>query len=283
MYYYSITQKLFFSFFILLLSCTPKVKDAITLNDKERLLSIPPNCKRIDFNFYADQTEVRNIDYKEYLHWLKTVHGPTSEIYVEAFPDTSVWKSLDNENTLHQTYFNHSGYDVFPVVGISLEQAKDYSKWRSERVTEMYLRVNGIIAKISNPSLDNHFTVQRYLEGKQDWILKQEEIFAAEYTIPTREEWEKIAGKKYEEIHQTIFPDSKESRKILKKEQSLTWTKERSSILNNQKLQSMPVQSYGKNIHGLYGIIGNVAELVDEQNISKGGSWLDAHNEVTVG
>ena len=44
-------------------------------------------------SFYMDETEVANIDYKEYLFWTKRVFGESyPEVYVNALPDTLVWR-----------------------------------------------------------------------------------------------------------------------------------------------------------------------------------------------
>src|ERR1035437_1119135 len=44
-------------------------------------------------SFYMDQTEVRNLDYLEYIHWTGRVFGANfPEILKKAMPDTLVWR-----------------------------------------------------------------------------------------------------------------------------------------------------------------------------------------------
>jgi len=44
-------------------------------------------------SFYMDETEVANLDYKEYLYWTKRVFGESyPEVYVNALPDSLVWR-----------------------------------------------------------------------------------------------------------------------------------------------------------------------------------------------
>jgi formylglycine-generating enzyme len=44
-------------------------------------------------SFYMDETEVRNVDYVEYLYWLSRVFGETyPEVVRKALPDTLVWR-----------------------------------------------------------------------------------------------------------------------------------------------------------------------------------------------
>lgn len=42
------------------------------------------------------------------------------------------------------------------------------------------------------------------------------------------------------------------------------------------------VNSLSKNVYGLYGIIGNVAELVEDKNIVKGGGWEQKISEISI-
>ena len=44
-------------------------------------------------SFYMDETEVRNVDYREYVYWLKRVFVDYPEVIKKALPDTLVWRS----------------------------------------------------------------------------------------------------------------------------------------------------------------------------------------------
>jgi gliding motility-associated lipoprotein GldJ len=44
-------------------------------------------------SFYMDETEVRNVDWREYLYWLQRVYPNNPEVYKAALPDTLVWRS----------------------------------------------------------------------------------------------------------------------------------------------------------------------------------------------
>ena len=43
-------------------------------------------------SFYMDETEVRNLDYLEYLYWLNRVYVDFPQVYTKALPDTLVWR-----------------------------------------------------------------------------------------------------------------------------------------------------------------------------------------------
>ncbi len=43
----------------------------------------------------------------------------------------------------------------------------------------------------------------------------------------------------------------------------------------------MPVRLFSKNVHGIYNTIGNIAELVDQEQTAKGGNWLQGIEEIS--
>ena len=98
-------------------------------------------------SFYMDETEVSNIDYKEYLYWLERVFGESyPEVRINALPDTLVWREeLSFNEPFVETYFRHPSYNDYPVVGVSWLQANEYCKWRTDRVNEMILIERGIL------------------------------------------------------------------------------------------------------------------------------------------
>lgn len=82
-------------------------------------------------NTFLDKTEVTNIAWKEYLFDLKEKYGASSEEYQQHLPDIILW-----EMAYGQDFFSSKTYDEYPLVGISFQQATDYCRWRSERVSE---------------------------------------------------------------------------------------------------------------------------------------------------
>ena len=57
-------------------------------------------------SFYMDETEVKNIDYREYLYWVKRVFGADyPEVFKKALPDTLVWRSRLAFNEPYVEYY----------------------------------------------------------------------------------------------------------------------------------------------------------------------------------
>lgn len=135
-------------------------------------------------SFYIDETEVRNMDYVEYLHWIKRHYVNENspfftgtarpEIYTKALPDSLVWRDKLGENEMFlNNYLRHPAYREYPVVGVSWEQANDYCIWRTDRVNERILINTGLIMEVTHPDREGvevAFTTDGYLHGSEDYL-----------------------------------------------------------------------------------------------------------------
>ena len=135
-------------------------------------------------SFYIDQTEVRNMDYVEYLHWLKRHYVNENspfftgtarpEIFTKALPDSLVWRDKLGENEMFlNNYLRNPAYREYPVVGVSWEQANDYCIWRTDRVNERILINAGLLMEVTHPDREGvevAFTTDGYLHGSEDYL-----------------------------------------------------------------------------------------------------------------
>jgi gliding motility-associated lipoprotein GldJ len=97
-------------------------------------------------SFYMDETEVANVDWLEYLYWIKRTYPNDAEYYYNALPDTLVWRQpLSYNEPYVNNYLRHPAFQDYPVVGVSWEQANDYCVWRTDRVNEEILRRGGYL------------------------------------------------------------------------------------------------------------------------------------------
>ncbi|MEM6723982.1 MAG: SUMF1/EgtB/PvdO family nonheme iron enzyme [Bacteroidota bacterium] len=248
----------------------------------------PPNTLKVADNFYVDETELTNIAYLEYLYWIGGTYGETSEVYLEALPDTTVWEQVGPlPDSYLEGYLRHPTFHDYPVVGISLEQAIAYSDWRTERVAESYLLHLGLIRSTGLTTPDQCFTIDRYLQGNFDWIIKSQAIYIPVFRLPTIEEWEQFAGK------DSPFIYGVDSTRAVNRKNNRRYKFMFNSIENPDRSKDaslgfspgfapIPVNASAKNVNDLYHVIGNVAELVQEADIVKGGSWKQAIDTLSI-
>jgi len=160
-------------------------------------------------SFYMDETEVKNVDYREYLYWLRRVFVDYSEVYKMALPDTLVWRSkLAYNEPYVELYFRHPAYQDYPVVGVDWLQANDYCSWRTDRVNEYIMVREGLLfMDPTGQSGEENFNTEAYLAGQYEGAVKdqmtdydpnneyrkvrmEDGIFLPKYRLPTEAEWE---------------------------------------------------------------------------------------------
>lgn len=161
-------------------------------------------------SFYMDETEVTNLSYLFYLNWVKKVYDGFPEIYYNALPDTFCWRDpLAYNEPMVRYYFRHPSYQFYPVVGVSWQQASDYSAWRTDRINEQALIEEGIITANANEQIDeNNFNTEAYLVGQYEPTVRkplknvngeerkvriEDGIFQPDVRLPTEAEWEYAA------------------------------------------------------------------------------------------
>ncbi|MDA8715137.1 SUMF1/EgtB/PvdO family nonheme iron enzyme [Flavobacteriales bacterium] len=113
-------------------------------------------------SFYLDETEVKNMDWCEYLYWVGRTYTDFPMIHQKALPDTVCWREKLAYNEPYVDYYlRHPSYRDYPVVGVNWLQATNFCAWRTDRVNEQILIREGII--IPNPNQQNNpFTTDAY-------------------------------------------------------------------------------------------------------------------------
>jgi formylglycine-generating enzyme required for sulfatase activity len=198
---------------------------------------VPQGTVRLTENYFIDECEVSNLSWREYEFWVSRKYGVGSPEHRAVLPDSMVWKDPKAHSALHAAYYyTRKPWFHFPVVGISHDQAITFCKWRTERVKEMY-----------------------YLKYKKEINL--------EYRLPAESEWEFFAMPA-SGLLENGGVDPKHRLKV-------------NCVVDDSLAESgkssvdvtMEVRSLSKSRFGQYHVFGNVAEMVAEKRVSKGGSW----------
>lgn len=263
---------------------------------------LTPGVVPINDTLLCDQTEITCFNWLEYRFWLKQVYGDSSSLYRASEPDTSVWNDVPGFQYLVGHYYNHPLYRDYPIIGITQEQAMAFSQWRSDRVFEYYLIQKEWIKYNPNNTPDEHFTIQRFMEGtypKEDplWGEKlpenyREQLkFVPNYRLPNSEERTLILGY----VDSTDFRFHQERGKDYHKWRAeyLPYQMEILTFKDSIPVFPMRPTSVGAPKHGkryalLHDIRGNVAEWGAESSITYGGGWLNnveyilAHDSLIV-
>ena len=248
-------------------------------------------------SFYMDETEIKNVDWREYVYWLKRVYDADyPQVAVNALPDTLSWRDeLAFTKPYVELYFRHPAYSEYPVVGVTWLQATDYCVWRTDRVNEWILIREGILKINPNQFNEDNFNLDTYLKGQYDGLVKDEMIdldpnneyrkvrvedgiLLPRYRLPTESEWEFAAigliGNTIDEriLDRRIYPwnghwvrnkdDNWQGEMMANIMRAKGDNMGVASRLNDAADITAPVRSYWPNDYGLYQMAGNVSEWV---------------------
>lgn len=227
-----------------------------------QLYIVPPNTIPLFKKTYIDATEVANIHYQEFLHFVERDSG--QEIHDTYLP------MLDDKYM--SNYYSNPEFYFFPVIGIDPRRANTFCQWRADNLNE------GLQVFLEN---ENSYKKYKYV-GR----------------TPTEHEWKRAAGHASKEIQDRTYEINKKGFEFLKNDivdNGFADEKilEASTVYGyNVNLdhgtgfaikKDIPFYIYGfePRTTGAYNMFGNVKEIVQE-GYAIGGSYKtgDSHSDL---
>ncbi|RAW00827.1 SUMF1/EgtB/PvdO family nonheme iron enzyme [Pseudochryseolinea flava] len=234
----------------------------------------PPGTAFLKGNVYLDETELTNIAWLEFLHYVAL--DSTREYYEAMLPDTMVWKrydtpkialgnSVDSTLSFTEHYLRYPGYRYFPVVGISFFQATEYCKWRSAAVTKT---MNERLAKEKK---DFRVSFTYVLPGIEELQYRAKE-----------NKKRKLSKKTVQEIKNfsSTFKDGREYHSACVAQPIGISDTGKEILISGVNWVGYIYENLTEG--SFYNLLGNVSEMTNEQGTSFGGSWIHTMEEIKV-
>jgi sulfatase modifying factor 1 len=234
------------SLLVIILFISPITFGQIDVKQIDRSLA------KINERLYASKFEVSNKNYREFLQAL-IKQNRMAELSIAQI-DTLKWNeniSTYSNNPYVDYYHKHPAYNDYPEVNVSYEAAQLYCQW---------------LTKTYNSTPKREFKK----------VL---------FRLPTEHEWE-IAARGGDSLAK--YPWKGDFLKNKKGLYLCNFAREANDQigiagkLNDSSDITAPVNAYYPNGFGLFNVSGNVAEMISDKKIVKGGSWQSTPEYLTI-
>jgi formylglycine-generating enzyme required for sulfatase activity len=225
-----------------------------------KAIELKKTYAKIKSDLLMSKYEVSNQDYRDFLTDLQETKQLS--LYNQCLPDTLVWRNETAYNEPYvQYYFRHPAYNNYPVVGVSYEAANEYCNWLTTQYNQ-------------NPKR-KYKSIRFKLPTSEEWVLAAQAGDTSKvYTWGTGF----IQNNRKEYLcnfrHTNFLYDSL-TKKYTEVAAVETGSTTGLSITAN-------VASFYPNSFGIFNICGNVAEMVEEKGIARGGSFNDPAYKVRI-
>ena len=251
-----------------------------TWEEKFNIKSIEKAMMKISDSLYACEYETPNLQYRTFLNELKAANK--NDDYKIAEVDTEGWCKkypYAYNDPLTKTYFWHPAYYYYPVVNMKYEGAVLFCNWLTEKYnswkgrkfkkvrfwlptgTEWEFAARGGL-KEKNYPWGNSLQTR---EKKYGWRFK----YMCNYR-PVGDERIKAVADTSKDLYGVMntFEVKKDNIGV--------------SFTDDGGTYTVKIWAYDPNGYGLYNMSGNVAEMVSEKGIVRGGSWANTGYDVRI-
>lgn len=222
-------------------------------------LSFAPGSPGLGFDLHGQATEISEgfwvskyeVSQREYKLFLADLEANGDVDLARQFlPDTNVWKGTLDLGAYSSLYFRHPAFDDYPVVGITHTAAQAYCAWMTAKVAR---------ASVNRPHSDGA-TYRFRLPTEQEWLAAAGDNRPGKGVFP--------GGYGYPRDHKGRFVFNHK----LGKGNFAGYAGGKGHDYEGYMITA-PVKSFFPDANGLHNMTGNVAEMLAEPGMAKGGSW----------
>jgi formylglycine-generating enzyme required for sulfatase activity len=204
---------------------------------------------------YASKFEVTNLEYREF--YANILQKGTAEERNKYAIDSLNWRDkLAYNEPFVELYYRHPAYNTYPAVNVSYDGAVRYCEWLTEKYNnDPKRKFNKVKFRLPTESEWEEAARNGLTDGTYPWgiptLMNHKGQFLANF------------------LH---VDDACVSRDAETKEIRFMGAIGPFYLSDNADITA-PVNSYFPSSLGFYNQSGNVAEMVSERGIAKGGSW----------
>lgn len=262
---------LFLTVFLLFIGCRSQKK----WTSENYMSKGAPNMVQVNDSLFCDKTEIANIDWLFYEYCIRKDFGTFSSELLSVLPDTMLWNRFDQTEILQDQYYRYPGFRMYPVVGLSLSQARNYAEWRTDMVFSSMMSNIGRLPERNNNNRKSpkttenepYVTVKEYFESHPEDIGK---ISYFEYRIPTEKDWICIL----QNLEIAKLKEKRIKKRLCKEEEPLSI-----SVISINDTTALSMNNHihngCPNALGIYNLNSNVAELINDDRYTMGSCWID--------
>ena len=240
---------------------------------RAQLMVKGPGTLAIGSKYYIelDETEVSNQEWQHFLTQVRSDSAAT--VYQSLLPSPAAQPVAG--------YFTNPFYQHFPVVGVSYAQVIAFCQWRGRVVTQQF-------NQLSYHKLRKQLFTYR-LPTEQEWEYAAGNFVSRDYGTPCTSVRVEVNPKAAAYLKQRAQSDaaveqiSLDIRQFNAAQTELIWfacQRELPYFLRSATPDY--IYSTPPNAFGLYHMIGNVAEMMQEKGVTKGGSYRDPLAACTI-
>ena len=206
--------------------------------------------------FFMLQTEVSNLDYRAFLFDIKQSGDQ------ELFEKVNFVNNESAQKDIVKTYNLNPVFNDYPVFNVSHYAATEYCKWLKYQLAKEY--------EIDIENIDVR------LPSKAEWIhAARGGRDLAPYP------WGGYYIRNAKGCHLANFNGGIGTHNITLNQETGEYeiVKEVESDLNKM---AAPVRTFFPNDYGLYNMSGNASEMINEEGIAMGGSWMSSGYDIRI-